>query len=236
MELKCPNCRNIIPPANINVASDLAQCTYCNSIHKASELIDVRKEKALLSPPANSRIKLKRGMGDNFELELAAGGFKFKYLFGFGFTFFWLAFISVWTFLAAQVNIFPALFSIPFWFVGFSMLNNLLNTVFERQEISLKGDELRIRKKRVFLSKEYRFNIKKMHDIRMNPIKMNPLLLLGNIQFMSRAKMKSRRIPELPTILRGDGNTHFFENANEAEHEWVIGFLQMARDKRRIAR
>ncbi|MEM8890577.1 MAG: hypothetical protein AAGD28_21550 [Bacteroidota bacterium] len=223
-------------PTNINVVSDLAQCIYCNSIHKASELIDVGKEKALLSPPANSRIKLKQGMGDNFEIVLAPGGFKFQYLFMFIFSFFWLAFISLWTFLAAQAGIFPVLFSIPFWLVGFSMLNNLLNTVRERQEICLKGDELRIRKKRVFLSKEYNFNIKKMHDIRMNPIKMNPLLFLGNIQFMSSVKRRFRRIPELPTILKGEGNTHFFENANDVEQEWIVGFLQMMRDKRRIGR
>lgn len=42
MKLVCPNCHSAIGAENVNVATDLAKCTMCNEIFKASELSCMR--------------------------------------------------------------------------------------------------------------------------------------------------------------------------------------------------
>lgn len=39
MSLTCPKCSAIVPPAEINVGTDVAMCRACGTMHKASELV-----------------------------------------------------------------------------------------------------------------------------------------------------------------------------------------------------
>lgn len=39
MALTCPNCAAIIPTEDINIATDVAMCRACNTMHKAGELV-----------------------------------------------------------------------------------------------------------------------------------------------------------------------------------------------------
>ena len=61
MELLCPDCTASISTDNINISTDLAKCEKCNSIHKASELVDKKEidQKEVLSMPDS----LKSGLG-----------------------------------------------------------------------------------------------------------------------------------------------------------------------------
>lgn len=230
LELKCPTCRNIIASSNINVSSDLAQCTYCNSIHKASELIDVREEKSLSNPPAGSSIQFKEGVGENFQLFLPPKRFQFQYIFYLIFCTVWLSFISFWTWGAFQASFFFALFSIPFWFIGLSMLYGIANTFLETQEIRLQGNRLMLSKNRFLFPKHYEFDFEEIQNVEMSIVKPGPFGA-STYLYLSKGNFAYRYGFNVPTIVTGSGSKHFFELANEAEQEWISAYMDLKRKK-----
>lgn len=56
MKIQCPNCRNAVPPGQVNMANDLAFCPQCGDGFKISETIDLDtvNEDILLNPPAGA--------------------------------------------------------------------------------------------------------------------------------------------------------------------------------------
>lgn len=226
MELICPDCKATISPDNVNIASDLAKCDKCNSIHKASELADSKSIDKINNPPTGTKMTIKKGFDDSIELFYPKKGFTASVIPQLFFAIFWLGFISFWTWGASQGSVIFALFSIPFWLIGFGMLGGLINSISETQTLKISRTSLTLRKERPIRPKTFEIKIKDIQSIRMKNLKMNPFSMFGNFKMMLKMqKSFSMGGIEMPAIISGVKTEYFFEDANDAEQEWVTTTL-----------
>lgn len=226
MELICPDCKATISPDNVNISSDLAKCHKCNSIHKASELADSKSIDKINNPPSGTKMIIKRGFDDSIELFYPKKGFTASVIPQLFFSIFWLGFISLWTLGASQGSVIFALFSIPFWLVGFGMLGGLINSISETQTLKISRTSLTLKKERPIRPKNFEIQLNDIQSIRMKNLKMNPFSMFGNFRMMLKMQ-KSFGMGgiEMPAIISGVKTEYFFEDANDAEQEWVTTTL-----------
>ena len=163
MELKCTKCGDNMDSRLANVQTNLIQCPSCKTIHKLSRLIDNQDNKPVKEKPVyktNYDHREMASLSDNLpekptgsklevfatysSVEIIAPPVRFKTtdLFVAGFGGFWLLFIAFWTFMAAQASIIFALFSIPFWLVGFGMVGGLIRRLAEKQYIEVDSQNI----------------------------------------------------------------------------------------------
>jgi hypothetical protein len=225
MELICANCAAIINPEDVNIATDMAKCSACNSLHRASSLMEQVSVADLMTQPHNAKLQMQQGRYNSVELTLPSKGVDVSTVFAMLFAVFWLGFVSVWKVLASMGSIVFALFSIPFWFVGFMMLKNTINDIKEVHKVTFNNNEVTIEKHRpLFAQKEVieRANIK---DVKMESI-------LGIKNLSQSFKMKPRvngiyNTPrEYPAIVTTNETHFFFENLSEAEQQWAVRLLK----------
>ncbi len=226
MELICPNCKAAISPDNINISSDLAKCDTCNSIHKASELADSKSINKINNPPSGTKIIIKKGLDDSVELFYPKKGFTLFVIPPLFFSLFWFGFISFWTWGASQGSLIFALFSIPFWLAGFGMLGGLLNSISESQTLKISRTTLTLKKDRLIWPKSFEIGIKDIQSVKMKSVKMNAFSMFGNFSMMTKMpKSFGMGGIEMPAIISGVKTEYFFEDANDAEQEWLISTL-----------
>ncbi|MGB0880457.1 MAG: hypothetical protein ACPGTO_07815 [Polaribacter sp.] len=224
MKLNCPNCHSEISPKNINISTDLAKCDKCNSIHKASVLLN-SLEKKDINPPNGSKIKMKKGTDGNIEFIYPKKGFSASLIPQLFFAIFWLGFISFWTLGASQGSIFFALFSIPFWIIGLSMIIGIINSVSEIQILSLSQNMLTIKRLRPIRPKTFETQLQDIQSIKMKGMKMNPFSMFGNFKHMMKMQGSFGSAIEVPAIITGQKTEYFFNDANDAEQEWITTVL-----------
>jgi hypothetical protein len=226
MELICPSCKATISPDNVNIASDLAKCDKCKTIHNASKLADNKSTDKINHPPAESKMIIKKGFDDSIEIFYPKKGITASVLTQLFITIIWFIFISFWTWGASQGSVFFALFSIPFWLIGFGMIGGFINSISETQTIKITKTSLTLIKDRPIRPKKLEFKIIDVQSIRMKQLKMNPFLMFGYFRLM--VKMQKQfgmgRI-EIPAIISGLKTEYFFEDAYDAEQEWVTTTL-----------
>ncbi|RYY39614.1 MAG: hypothetical protein EOO08_09935 [Chitinophagaceae bacterium] len=222
MELACPSCGQRIDPQNINVTTDLAQCGNCGALHRLSDLVPggpaaapVRSE-----PPPGSGLEMSREL-DGVRIHLprqkaGCGTFFFA-----GFSLFWLSFVAVWTYFAAQGSSFFALFSVPFWLVGGGMLFAAINSLTESQTVTVSRHALVVEKKRLFFSKRKELDFRNIEAIRLEGARSNSFRVPTKGSFTSRAATSLL----VPAIISGTGNIYFFEAADTAAQEWAVRYL-----------
>ncbi|MFV0483907.1 MAG: hypothetical protein ACK5MG_07430 [Bacteroidales bacterium] len=226
MELICPNCKATILPDNVNISSDLAKCDKCNSIHKASELTDSKSIDKISNPPNGTKIAVKKGLDDSIELFYPKKGFSASMIPQLFFSIFWLGFISFWTWGASQGSVIFAMFSIPFWLVGFGMIGGLINSILETQTLKISRISLTLKKDRPIRPKNFEIKVKDIQSIRMKNLQMNPFTMFGNFKLMFKMqKSFGMGGVEMPAIISGVKTEYFFEDANDAEQEWVTTTL-----------
>lgn len=224
MILNCPNCNRVIKFENINISTDLAKCDKCNSIHKVSDMSNVI-EMIDINPPNGSRIEMIKGQNGNIELIYPKKGFSLSLIPQLFFAIFWLGFISFWTLGASQASVLFALFSIPFWFIGFSMIASIINSANEIQIITLENFKLSINRIRPIRSKYVEIDIKDIQSIKMKGMKMNPFTMFGNFKHIIKMQRSFGSAVEVPSIITGHKTEYFFDDANDAEQEWVTEIL-----------
>lgn len=226
MELICPICRASISAVNVNISTDLAKCDKCNSIHKASELADRKSIDKINNPPSGAKMVVKKKMDDSIELFYPKKGFSLALIPQLFFAIFWLGFICFWTWGASQASVIFAMFSIPFWLIGFTMIGGLINSIWETQTLKISRTSLILEKNRPILSKKFEIKIKDIQSIRMKILKISPFSFLGNFRMMLKMQ-KSFGMGEIetPAIISGIKTEYFFEDANDAEQEWVTSTL-----------
>lgn len=222
-ELLCPNCNNRIESININISTDLAKCSVCDTISKVSSLVYFEEEKVSETPPVGSIIQLSKERGDTIKLLIPKKGFTVSTIPVFVFSMFWLGFIAFWTWGAAQGNIYFALFSIPFWLIGFGMLIGQINSMFETQTLSISKYELVLEKKRPFIGKRFGYKISEIHDIK------NIELSTGKTSNMSKYNWINKKSIvtglEYPAIISDYDTTYFFESTTNMDKDWVTKYL-----------
>ena len=103
--------------------------------------LDLRK-----APPAGSRISFRAERADLGTFLIPSTGLTKGHVPALLFAVAWIGFVAFWTvgFAYSIISrgggagiLLPLLFSIPFWFVGLSMLAGLINSIRERQEIEV---------------------------------------------------------------------------------------------------
>ncbi len=226
MKLICPSCKATISPDNVNISTDLAKCDKCNSIHKASELADSKSIDRINHPPSGTKMIVKKGFDDSIELFYPKRGFTASVIPQLLFSIFWLGFISLWTFGASQGSVFFALFSIPFWIVGFGMIGGVINSISETQTLKISRSSLTLKKDRPIRPKSFEIEVKDIQSIKMKNLKMNPFSMFGNFKMMLKMQQSyGLGGIEMPAIISGVKTEYFFEDANDAEQEWVTATL-----------
>jgi hypothetical protein len=226
MELICPGCKSALRTENINVATDLAKCDFCHILHKVSTLAETQEQEKVHPLPVGTKIRVQKGYDDTIEIEYPRNGFTPVAIPIFIFTFFWLAFVSFWTWGASQGSIIFAMFSIPFWLAGFGMLGGLINLVTESQTIILSKRLLTLKKKRVIMPEKLEVLVNDIEAIQIRPIKMNPFSLFSNFGVMMKIQKSSGPSGiETLSLITKQKTVHFFESADDEEKKWLTSTL-----------
>lgn len=173
-------------------------------------------------PPKNSRIEVVDSI-TSLEISISARGFKTEDIFKGIFTLFWLGFIFVWTGLAIWGGAaFFALFSIPFWLVGFGMAYGLFKNLGEKQILELDRYTLILTKQRLLSKKIYEIDVEDIQSIgHLKPTIINSF---KNIQFSNNNSRQQKN--QLPTISTKNRNITFLESLSNAEQDWGIQMLK----------
>lgn len=224
MNVECSKCNSEIDPDNINIKTDLAKCSNCGAVLKVSELAQSSKI-IEANPPSGSRIEMSKDAEGNLQITLPKKGFAISVIPQLLFAIFWLGFISFWTWGASQASIIFAMFSIPFWIVGISMIIGIINSINEVQKISLNRSVMNIERIRPIRPKSIAIDLKSIQSIRMKAIKVNPFAMFGNFRRLSKMQSSFGSPVETPAVIAGITTEHFFEDANDAEQEWVTTLL-----------
>lgn len=226
MELVCNNCGADIEAKNVNIATDMAKCESCNSLMRASELAEKVELKELLQTPAGSKIQLTQGFNDSIEIFVPAGGVNANVIGTLVFTIFWLGFISIWTTFASIGGGVFALFSIPFWVIGFFMLYNVVKRITCTQKIVLNKREVQLHNAMLFSKTQVTIPNSNIEDIRMVNLleKASPLSAVKSLKY---AKMGQNTRIDIPTIIVKDGKKHHvFDFLSETEQYWGTRLLK----------
>lgn len=179
-------------------------------------------------PPKGSRIEIFETSAA-LEIEIPPRKFSGIDLFPIGFTVFWLGFITLWTGFAIFGGAgIMALFSIPFWLVGFAMASGLISSLMQRQRIEIDRYLLKITKKSFLRTKTYEFDVEDIDFIGMKKADFqNSFKNITNANNQGGGTNKKSQ-SVLPTISIGIKNHPIFEYVTEAEQRWGIKILKAA--------
>ena len=143
-----------------------------------------------------------------------------------GFATFWLGFITVWTFFAAQGSLLFAAFSIPFWFVGFAMVLGVFTSLFGKQRIEVTRTELVIHKILPILSRKTVIPYRDLKAIEMVAHAGRSKNMKTSMKLAASGSADSGVFSQTPTISYGDGNEYMFgEHLSERDKEWLVDYL-----------
>jgi len=221
MNFICTKCGTEIKSENVNISTDLAKCQNCGTILKASKLAN-SLEKTDFNPPFGASIIVRKGYKNELELELPKKGFTASSIPQLLFAIFWLSFITFWTWGASQGSVIFALFSIPFWLIGIAMIVGLINSANERQIIKVDKYKLSIEKIRPIKSMFFEIENDKVVSIKMKNMELNQFSAFKNPSMMFKMRGSFGNSIEYPAIITGIKTQYFFENANDAEQEWIV--------------
>lgn len=181
---------------------------------------DLRSGKVEL--PGNSKINIKESGIDKYEIEIPKTGFKAKHIYLTFFSIFWLAFITFWTFGAAQGSVFFALFSIPFWIVGLLMMKGLIISIFGTQKISIERDKILIIKDSPFSTKELEISYNELQSIELQPLLQNGFSVYKH---MGNGGSFTNMNTSLPTISYLTKEETIGESLSANDQKWLVNYL-----------
>lgn len=224
MELTCHNCGATIPNEEINISTDLAKCTVCNSLHRASTLLEKVSVADLMTQPRDSRLQMQQGRYNSIELTLPTKGLTANAVFGIFFAIFWIGFVAVWTVLAAMGSPFFALFSLPFWFAGMVMAKGVITEITEVQKITFNNQEVTLETLRPIRPKKVVLDRKAIQEVKLQSA-LGASKLLKSFDKASK-KGKTKLPNESPAIITPTKTYYIFESLSETEKQWVVRLLR----------
>ena len=253
MEFKCPKCGDNIDARQGNIQTDLIQCGNCSSIHRLSHLVNasekepttsvyksnfehrsklVRFDANLPQKPLGSKITIMTTY-DSLEVIAPKKSFGGSDIFIILFATFWLSFVAVWTFLAAMGTVIMALFSIPFWIAGLSMWYGIIKKLTEKQIIEADSYSIRILKKNIITTTLEEIPLSEISNIHIKAVNTKNLFSGISNSMNTRTINHHRGSSQIlaPTISAGVKDVVFFENALEAEQDWMMEILRIVARK-----
>lgn len=223
MKLVCSTCGSTIQPQDVNIATDMAKCSNCNSLHRASELIEKVDITDLLVMPPNAKVIMEQGRNKSIVLTAPANGFNVEAIGISIFAIFWFGFITIWTIFAIYGMPLMALFSIPFWLAGFFMARMAFNKIFETQKVVFTDYEVTLEQKRPFGGKQTTISKKDITDVVMtDAISAGPM---GSFAQANSRTRRSQRV-DFPTIKTKNKPHFFFQNLPVADQKWTVRLLK----------
>jgi hypothetical protein len=209
------------------VSTDLAQCLQCNEIYKISELLQEQDLEANLLPPTGSKIKLNRTEGVYGSFLIPKTGFPGTDAYSLIFATFWIGFIAFWTWGASHGSTLFAMFSIPFWLVGFGMWYGILRGGTETQKLTAQQDRFVIQKKSAVSKKVEEVFYQDIGKVDIeNVIPKDPFTATRYMKQFQRMNNGGLGIPQL-VISHGTRKISIGENVSEAEMKWLLGILRI---------
>lgn len=211
-------------------------CEYLMEIIKPSDdsklFHHTTEEKTLAKPPDGSKINLKKGSGASIEIFLPKQGMAAFNIVIFIITVIFLSMtaLATWSMLKGNVH-FPLLFVLLptillFWYVSLNMFFSQLNLITETQTIKLGKDELILIKKKLLKRKTFHFKLDDLLEVKLKPLNSNSFKTTGDVRYMSnRFQWSYGEEFIMPAIVTGSKTIHFFEEASQAEQEWVTKFI-----------
>ena len=172
----------------------------------------VLSQKATIAPqavhapalPYGTKIQKIRKSSQHLQLHIP-GKINATSFFLLGFSTFWLAFIAFWTVGAASGGILFALFSIPFWIIGFGMFGAALFMLFGRTILDLRPEWVQLRSSL--------FGLKYSRRI--------PTASIDKIQREKRYEQNGQSVQGLG-LHAGAKTLRFGSNLTQAEQDWLI--------------
>lgn len=226
MELLCNNCGAVILAQDVNIATDLAKCSSCNSLSRASQLKEKVNLSRLLQLPAGAVVQLQQGFNKSIELTMPAQGVSGEAIGLIIFSIFWLGFITVWTGFALFGGLsVMALFSIPFWIVGVFILKAAFNKIFESQKLILDDNEVTIERIRPIFSNKITIRRSDITDVKYTDMSSE-----GSFASMAQGDFSTNKrrhvLKNYPVIITKAKRYYFFINLREADQMWVVRLLK----------
>lgn len=176
-------------------------------------------------PSHSDQIIVEDADSDQSVVTLKPRGFHASLLIVILFALFWNGFLVVWTYFAYTATIFMALFSIPFWIVGVTMIFGIFQAFFGSQELIIRRRDLIIRKFNLFRRTEeiipYRF---------LNGIELQDFYKLSNktnngMRMLASGANDSGFLSKTPTVSY-DGSHYFFgEHLSDKDRKWLVDYL-----------
>lgn len=174
----------------------------------------------------SSKIDLHEPDSNTSIIKLKPAGFSPALTFNIMFTTFWLGFVAFWSVGASLASIFFAMFSIPFWVVGFTMFYGIINTLFGRQEIEVRRGELIIHKKTPLFKKEKVITYKELDAIELAPFSARAKNLNSTIKMTSSGAPDNGFFSETPVIrYNGIKEELFAEHLSPRDKKWLVDYL-----------
>lgn len=227
MELLCNNCGATIQAQDVNIATDIAKCNSCNSLQRASELKEHVRLADLLVLPPGAKVQMQQGFNKSIELTAPKKGVTGEAIGLIIFSIFWIGFITVWTGFAVFGGIyFMALFSIPFWVVGFFMVKAAINIIFESQKVTLTDKEVIIEQSRPIFSQKISVLKSDIIDVKYTDmVSSGPLASMMQGEFGS-PNSRAHKVKNYPAIVTKAKTHFFFNNLPETDQKWVVRLLK----------
>ncbi len=186
---------------------------------------------AVMKPPSGSSIEMINGLDGSLRLLIPKKGWTSSMIFQSIYTVFFL-FMGIYVsrplligshYVMTFILLFPTLL---YWIMALSMLNSLLNSIFETQEITITQTQLIVQKNQILQTKKLAFDLHDIHDVKSVHIRGGRFSALMNIRYMSRIQFSFGAGIVLPGILIGSKTHYFAEECSDAEQDWLIKIIR----------
>lgn len=231
--MQCPKCTTTIPPQNINVSTDIAQCPECNFIFRVSEHVGAKALPADLSsfdvtdPPKGAWIEQ-----HDTDIEIGASTRSFI-------AFFLVPFMLVWSggslggiygtqIINGEFSIMMSLFGIPFLLGSIFFWSLALMAIWGKIVISVDANELQVFTGIGKLGRTQRIDLDKIDKVSENTTRgskgssTTTILLEGqrNISFGSGLSLDRRKylLKALQKIVHDKNNDLDFLHQDLSRH------------------
>lgn len=226
MQPSCPACGRPIPVEDVNVATDVARCTACGQVFRASDIVGVRLRDEELEPPPGCRIAFESVTATEGALHVPRVGPRLADAFPVLFATFWVGFMALWTFGASRASVFFALFSIPFWLVGLAMWRGIVVAWTETQTISFDDREVTVVRCGPVFTRRKAIPFAEITGIGMAMVMpSDPITAARHFRRLTHMRGVRGIGVHVAEIRRGHRRTTFAEQMSEDELAWAVRVL-----------
>jgi hypothetical protein len=232
MKRYCPNCGNQMMADEMNPVSDLAKCDDCGTLTSIHAL-DYKpfRQPNLYEVPDGSKFQISQGTDKSLGLYYPPIGWNWFHLFLIPFVLFWVSFVGFWTFMSMKVSYLISLFSIPFWYVGISMLKGVYLNIRGWEQVRINKNAIEIITGHGNRSKTRTIPLREVIEIALHYKTDKGATPSEGFRRMKIDAKKKRTVERQPAVVLLDEKIFIFEAASDLEQDWIIALLNDIKSK-----